>query len=102
MDCKALHVNSKNGQYWANAAQQVVHNQALGLLFLKIAVAPKSLINLSHLPSLPLSSFTTAAEQIKARSFFRVIPKFYEIYSKQKSNNIKNSYLKNSFLFNIF
>jgi len=35
MDCMSLHKNSKNGQYWANAAHFLYCNQAYGYLFVR-------------------------------------------------------------------
>jgi hypothetical protein len=73
MDCNALHANSKKGEYWAHASQQLVHNQVMGLSFMKIALQPKDkYYDLSLAPSLELPRLTLAAESLKSGPFFRV------------------------------
>jgi hypothetical protein len=82
MDCNALHTNSKKGEYWAHASQQLVHNQALGMSFMKIALQPKSdTYDLSRLPSLELPKLTSAAESLKSGPFFRVYLVYTNTYN---------------------
>jgi hypothetical protein len=73
MDCNALHANSKKGQYWAYASQQLVHNQAMGMFFTKIGLRSQtSVCNMSQLPSLELSKLTRVAESVKSEQIFKV------------------------------